>query len=196
MASAVASSLIASLEPVTLLEASRRAHRLSDEARARMAPWVEAAQARFKVARELRDRESQRVTLGLLRDTCFFALCGLEAAAAEPRALPVSAAEAWRRFESRTEPLLGAPEGLAEVRAAFSVEEPLALDRVEPRLANELRLNAESTAAWLLSHTEIRAPVQLARARLVRSALAVAGLVVAVLLLVTYGLSLGALEPR
>jgi hypothetical protein len=198
MAGVLENPLVASwLEPLALLGASRRAGKLSDEARARMRPWVEAAQARYKVARELRDAQTQSVSLGLLKDAAFLALCALEAADSAPEPGPSSAREAWQRFDARAEPPFGAPEELARVRAAFAAEgDALSLDRIAPREANELRLAAESTVAWLLSLVEIRDPRQIARARLVRCALAAVGLVLVVWGLVAYWLSLSALEPR
>ena len=197
MTEARANPLSASwLEPLALLGASRRASKLSEEARTRMKPWVEAAQARFKVARELRDAQTQSVALGLLKEAAFFALCALEAADSAPESASRSAKEAWQRFDARAEPPLGAPEQLAQVRAAFSVDDDaLSLDRVAPREANELRLAAESTVAWLLRLVEIRRPAQIARVRLVRCALAAVGLIAVVWGLVAYWLSLSALQP-
>jgi hypothetical protein len=190
--------LVASwLEPLALLGAARRASKVSEEARTRMQPWVEAAQARYKVARELRDSQTQSVALGLLKEAAFFALCALETMDSAPAPSARSAQEAWQRFDARAEPPLGAPEQLAQVRAAFCADgDALSLDRIAPREANELRLAAETTVAWLLSLVEIRKPAQIARARLVRCTLAVVGLVVVVCCLVAYWLSLGALEPR
>jgi hypothetical protein len=197
MTEAHAKPLIASwLEPIALLGASRRASKLSEAARARMKPWVEAAQARCKVARELRDLQTQSVALGLLKEAAFFALCALEAEESVAESGASSPKEAWQRFAARAEPPPGAPEQLAQVRAAFSADDDaLSLDQIAPREANELRLAAESTVAWLLRLVEIRKPAQLARARLVRCALAAVGLIVVVWGLVAYWLSLSALEP-
>jgi hypothetical protein len=184
------------LEPVVLIHASERACKVSAEARARMKPWVVAAQARFRVARELRDPETQTVALGLLKEAAFLALCGLEAAesAGEPQAR--SSNEAWQQFEARAGTPSGAPEQLALVRAAFSTDDPLSLDRVAPRRANELRLAAEASVAWLLALAEIRTQSELSRARLVRSVLGLLGAVLIGWGLIAYWLSLTALEPH
>jgi hypothetical protein len=61
---------------------------------------------------------------------------------------------------------------------------------------NQLRLAAEASVAWLLSLVEVRTLPELTRARLIRIALAVVGLVVIVWGLVAYWLSLTAIEPR
>jgi hypothetical protein len=184
------------VESVALVAAARRADNLSAEARLRMTPWVVAAQARFRVARELRDPESQIVALALLKEAAFFLLCALESADPAPELAARSPKEAWQRFEALAEQPPGAPEQLALVRAVFSSDEPLSVDRVAASEVNELRLAAETSVAWLLGLAEIRTPTELARARLIRSALAVLGLVVVVWGLVSYWLSLGTLAPR
>jgi len=184
------------LEAVLLLGAARRAATLSDEARARVKPWADAAQARFRVARELRDAATQRVALGLLRDSAFFALCALEAARSPLESAPRSAAEAWQRFDTLAEPPRHPPEQLALVRTAFEKGEPLALDLLPARAADELRLAAEAVVAWLLGSIEVRTVAELARARVVRTALALAALAIVVWGLLSYWLSLAALAPR
>jgi hypothetical protein len=190
------SAVLAWLEPVALLGASRRAARLSTEARARLQPWVVAAQSRFRVARELRDAETQTVALALLREAAFFALCALEAVESTADSPKRSPAQAWERFDALPQKPPGAPEQLGLVRAAFGTDAPLSVDLVPPSAANELRLAAEESVAWLLSLVEVRTPPELARARVIRSALALVGLVVVVWGLVAYWLSLAALEPR
>jgi hypothetical protein len=183
------------LEPIALLGASSRARGVSDEMRARMKPWVIAASARYRVARELRDLETQSVALGLLREAAFFALCGLEAT--DPATVVArSSKEAWQRFDALPSKPAGAPEQLALVRDAFGNDDALAMDLVLPSEANDLRLAAEACVAWLLTLVEVRTPAQLARARLVRSALALLGLVVIVWGIVAYCLALTAIEPR
>jgi hypothetical protein len=59
-----------------------------------------------------------------------------------------------------------------------------------------VRLAAESTVAWLLALAEIRTTSELARARLVRVALAALCFVVCAWGLVAYWLSLLELAPR
>jgi hypothetical protein len=184
------------LEPLVLREASERAQRLSDDARARMNPWVVAAQARFRVARELRDPETQAVALGLLREAAFFALCALEVSTLADEPPASSPEQAWQRFDQRAEKPPGAPEHLALVRSAFGTDDALSVDRVPQHQANELRLAAEASVAWLLSLVEIRTLPELTRVRLIRIALAVVGLVVIVWGLVAYWSSLTAIEPR
>jgi len=184
------------LEPVALRSATRHASQLSDESRARMRPWVVAARARFRVARELRDSESQRVALGLLRDAAFYALCALEASGSAEAVLPTTSREAWQHFEALANKSAGAPEELALVREAFCAEGALALDLYETARANDLRLAAELSVAWLLGLVEIRTLPELARARLLRIALAALGLVLIAWGFVAYWLSLSALEPR
>jgi hypothetical protein len=184
------------LEAVLLLGAARRAATLSDEARARTRPWAEAAQARFRVARELRDAATQRVALGLLKDAAFFALCALQAARSPLESPPRSAAEAFQCLDTLAEPPRHPPEQLAFVRTAFESGDPLALDRLSARAADELRLAAEVVVAWLLASVEVRTVRELARARVVRAALALVGFVVVVWGLISYSLSLAALAPR
>ena len=193
-ASMTATTLLESpwLEPALLVAASRRAVQLSDTARARMRPWVVASRARSSAARQLRDAETQVVALGLLREAAFFALCALELADPACQSASRSSAEAWQRFVAPE----GAPEQLALVRSTFSAADPLSVDRLEPRQANQVRLAAESTVAWLLALAEIRTPSELARARLVRVALAVLCFVVFAWGLVAYWLSLLELAPR
>lgn len=185
------------LEPTLLLAASRRAAQLSDEARARMKPWVLAARARFQVARELRDAETQTVALGLLREAAFFALSALEAAHSAADLAARSPRAAWQRFDTLVEPsaLSGAPEQLQLVRAAFGTDDALSVERLRPREANELRLAAEASVSWLLGLVEIRTAAQLARARWLRSGLALLSLVLIGWGLVAYWLSLAALAP-
>src|SRR5450432_2356470 len=128
------------LESVALVAASRRADKLSAEARVRMRPWVSAAQARFRVARELRDPESQTVALGLLKEAAFFALCALELADSEQELAARSPREAWERFEARAEDQAGAPEHWPLVSAAFGSNDPLSVDLIAVSERNELRL--------------------------------------------------------
>jgi hypothetical protein len=184
------------LEPALLVAASRRAEQLSDEARARMKPWVVAAQARFRVARELRDSDTQSVALGLLKEAAFFALCALQAADPAHETAARSPKEAWLSCPALADMAPGAPEQLALVRAAFSTDEALSIDRMAPRQANELRLAAEASVAWLLMLAEIRTPAELSHARLVRLALAVVGVVLTGWVLVAYWLSLTAIEAH
>jgi len=186
-------------EAVALRAASRRAAKLSTEARARMKPWVVGARARYRVARELRDAASQVVALGLLKEAALFALRALECASSELTSAAGSPQQAWQRFESLADEPPGAPEQLTMVRAAFSTDDALSLDLIaasQANEANELRLAAEASVAWLLSLVEIRTPAELVRARLVRSALAVLAIVAVSSCLVAYWLSLRALEPR
>lgn len=190
------SAALAWLEPALLLEASRRSARLSAEARARMTPWVVAAQSRFRVARELRDPETRTVALGLLREAAFLALCALEAVDSTVDSRARSAAQAWQRFDELPQKPPGAPEQLALVRAAFGSSDALSVDLVPPSAENELRLAAEETVAWLLGLVDVRTPPELARARLIRSALALVGLGAVLWGLVAYWLSLSALAPR
>ncbi len=187
---------LAWLEPVVLLSASSRAARLSTEARARMKPWVVAAQSRFRVARELRDPETQTVALGLLREAAFFALCALEAVDSSVDSAARSPAQAWERFDALPQKPPGAPEQLGLVRAAFGTNDALSVDLVPSSSANELRLSAEQSVAWLLSLVEVRTPPELARARLIRLALALLGLAVVLWGIVAYWLSLAALAPH
>jgi hypothetical protein len=161
-----------------------------------MKPWVDAAQARFRVARELRDAATQRVALGLLKDSAFFALCALQAARSPLESAPRSAAEAWQGFDTLADPPRHAPEQLPLVRRAFEKAEPLALDLLSAAAADELRLAAEAVVAWLLGSIEVRTVAELKRARVVRMALALVGCVVVVWGLLSYWLSLAALAPR
>jgi hypothetical protein len=183
-------------EPLLLREASQRAQQFSNDARARMAPWVVAAQVRFRVARELRDPETQAVALALLKEAAFFALCALEVSTLAEEPPASSPRQAWQRFDERAEKPPGAPEQLALVRSAFGTVDALSVDRVPQHQANELRLAAEASVAWLLTLVEIRTLPELTRARWIRIALALVGLLLIVWGLVAYWSSLTAIEPR
>lgn len=186
------------LEPVALVGAVQRATKLSDAARARMQPWIAAAQGRYRVARELRDPESRTVALALLREAAFFALSALAVQADDAGAPPRSPGLAWAGFAPQAEPEANRPSEaeLALVRAAFSAEDPLALEAVPNAEANPLRLAAEATVAWLLALAEIRTPKQLARARIVRGVLCAVVALSVVGVLIAYVLALGSIAPH
>ncbi len=186
------------LEPIALFGAMQRAGRLSDAARARMQPWAEAARARYRVARELRDVESQTVALTLLREAAFFALCALALEAEDATEPPRTAELAWQGLVPPAEIEANPPSEreLALVRAAFSARDPLALDLVPRAEVNSLRLAAESTVAWLLALAEVRSPKELTRKRVLRVVLCAVLLIVGIAGLVAYGLALGALAPH
>jgi len=183
------------LEPVLLRGASRRAQALSDAARARMKPWLRASEAHFRVALELRARESQSVALGLLQRAAFFALCALEAAeSAEPPAAG-SVKAAWERF-SALPAREGAPVLLKRVRDALGTDDLLALASLDPETATELRPAAEETVAWLLGLVEVRSSRELKRARWVRSVLLGAASIAIVWALLSYWFALSALSGQ
>jgi len=182
------------IEPVALLGARQRAARVSDAARVRMKPWVEAAHARYRVARELRDSETQIVALSLLREAAFFALVAL--ALAREEEAPKTLGAAWTGCEM---PSAGDTERAAElslVRAAFSAEDPLALDRTPAGELNALRLAAESTVAWLLALAEVRSPRELERLRLIRAVLCTLAALGILSGLIAYGCALASVSPR
>ena len=182
-------------EPFLLREATRRAQELSAAAQARMKPWVAAAQARYRVALELRDRGTQGVALGLLREAAFFALCAVQVAESQSGAPSPSAQAAWARFSALPEPA-GAPALLASVSRAFGSAEPLALDILDPADAQALRPAAEETVAWLLGLAEVRSPAQLARSRSVRTLLLLLSLLLLSWAGLNYWLALSALSAR
>jgi hypothetical protein len=184
------------LEPIALLGASRRASKLSDEARLRMKPWVVAARSRFRVARELRDPDSQIAALALLSEAAFFALRALDSVESAPESGARSPRQVWDRFDALVDQPAAAPAQFGLLRTAFGTDDALALDKLAPSQANELRLAAEVAVAWLLSLAEIRTPSELRRARVVRWVLAALGLVAVLVGLVAYWLSLSAIEPR
>ncbi len=176
MAVSLPSSLnLAPFESLLLLDASRRAAALSDQARARMRPYTLAAQARYRVALELRDVESQGAAFGLLREAALLALYAL--AAADSDALPEARAHraAWDDFMAQER--AGAPGSLAEARIVLGSDDVLAADSVAASDAPILRAKAEESVAWLLSLAEVRSPPALKRARVVRSSFFVLGLV-------------------
>ncbi|HEX3851102.1 MAG TPA: hypothetical protein VHW01_09060, partial [Polyangiaceae bacterium] len=159
------------LEPVLLRAAERRSEAISEAARARMKPFVAAALARYRVALELRDRESRGVALGLLRDSALLALSALEAVDSESLPEPRTPRAVWDRFMTRERP--GAPGTLAEARIVLGSDDVLASDSVPASDANRLRASAEEAVSWLLGLAEARSPRELSRARLVRSSLLV-----------------------
>ena len=180
------------LEPILLRKASRRARDLTDSARARMRPWVKASRARYSVALELRDRETQTVALGLLREAAFFALCAIEVG--EPAAaLPASSPKlAWERFSALPESA-EAPPVLAMARPAFATDEVLAVEALDAHQVEKLRPAAEQTVAWLLGLAEVQTPQRLTRSRRVRALLLTVGLTVIGWTLLSYWLALAAL---
>ena len=180
------------LEPILLRKAARRARVLTDSARARMSPWVKASRARYSVALELRDRETQPVALGLLREAAFFALCAIKVA--EPAAPPPASSPklAWERFNALPESAEAPPE-LAVARTAFAADEALAVEKLDANEADELRPAAEQTVAWLLALAEVPTPKRLTRMRRVRTLLLTVGLTVIGWTLLSYWLALAAL---
>jgi|KBSMisStandDraft_5_1062788.scaffolds.fasta_scaffold192333_2 hypothetical protein len=181
------------LEPILLRKASRRARVLTDSARARMSPWVKASRARYSVALELRDPDTQAVALGLLRDAAFYALCAIEVG--EPAAPPPasSAKVAWERFNQLPESAV-APPVFAVTRSAFATDEVLAVEALDANEAEKLRPAAEQTVAWLLGLAEVQTPKRLTRIRRLRTLLLGIGLTVIGWTLVSYWLALAALS--
>jgi hypothetical protein len=182
------------LEPVLLRAAEMRSAAISDAARARMKPFVAAARARYQVALELRDRESRGVAFGLLRDAALLALSALEAVDSESLPEPRAPRAVWDRFMALETP--GAPGSLAEARIVLGSDDVLAPDSVPANDADRLRASAEESVAWLLSLAEARSPRELTRARVVRSTLFVAAVVVIVWAGLSYWFALAALAPR
>ena len=180
------------LEPILLRKATRRARVLTNSARERMRPWVDAAHARYAVALELRDRDTLVVALGLLRDAAFFALCAIEVAEPAAPAPPSSPKLAWARFEQLAD-AIEAPPGLAATRAAFAAEDALAVDALAPHELELLRPAAEETVAWLLGLAEIQTPKRLKLVRRVRTLLLTIGLTVIGWTLLSYWVALVAL---
>ena len=183
------------LEPVLLLSASRRAARLPDAARARMKPFAAAARARFRVALELRDRESQGTAFSLYREAAFLALRALEMSTPEQPPEPHTPRSVWERF-SALPARPDAPASLAQVQAVLATEDVLATEAGIPADAAALRASTEQVVAWLLSLAEVRSPQELARARVLRSSAFVVSVVVVVWALLSYWFALGALAPH
>ena len=180
------------LEPILLRKASRRARVLTDSARARMRPWVKASRARYSVALELRDQDTQTVALGLLREAAFFALCAIEVG--EPAALPPATSPklAWERFNDLPESA-EAPPVFAVARTAFATDEVLAVETLDANEAKKLRPAAEQTVAWLLGLAEVQTPKRITRLRRLRTLLLAIGLTVIAWTLLSYWLALAAL---
>ncbi|HET7541344.1 MAG TPA: hypothetical protein VFK05_15815 [Polyangiaceae bacterium] len=179
------------LEPLLLRKASRRARALTNSARTRMKPWVTAARARYSVALELRDRKTQTVALGLLREAAFFALCAL--AVAESSAAPQSSPGlAWQAFDQLPE-AAEAPAAVSTIRSAFACDDALAIDALDQTVIEQLRPAAEQTVAWLLSLAEVQTPQRLTRLRRLRTLLLTVGVTVIGWTLLSYWLALAAL---
>jgi hypothetical protein len=181
------------LEPVLLLSATRRAEGTPEAARALMKPYAAAARSRYRVALELRCRDSQGVALGLLREAAFLALCALEIAGDDP--VSPSSRAAWERFSALPEPS-GAPSNLAKVQALFASDDALAAELISPNEASAVRTAAEQTVAWLIALAEVRSPRELARARVVRASAFLVGAVAVVWALLSYWLALAALSEH
>jgi hypothetical protein len=182
------------LEPVLLRAAARRAEALPEAARARMKPFVAAARARYRVALELRDRDSQGVAFGLLRDAALLALSALEAVDSESLLEPRAPRAVWDRFMLLEQP--GAPGSLAEARIVLGSDDALAPDSVPASDASRLRSSAEEGVAWLLSLAEVRSARELLRARVVRSSLLVVAAIAIVWAGLSYWLALAALSSH
>ena len=180
------------LEPILLRKATRRARVLTNSARERMRPWVDAAHARYTVALELRDRDSLVVALGLLRDAAFFALCAIEAAEPAAPAPPSSRKLAWERFDQLPD-ASDAPTALNAARAAFATDDALAVDALTPTELERLRPAAEEAVAWLLGLAVIQTPKRLKLLRRVRTLLLTIGLTVVGWTLLSYWVALVAL---
>src|SRR6187431_56522 len=180
------------LEPILLRKASRRARVTTDSARARMRPWVQASRARYSVALELRDPDTQTVALGLLRDAAFFALCAIEVG--EPAAPPPASSPkvAWERFNDLPESAV-APPVFAVTRNVFATDEVLAVEALDANEAEKLRPAAEQTVAWLLGLAEVQTPKRLTRTRRLRTLLLGIALTVISWTLISYWLALAAL---
>ena len=174
--------------------AEKRSAAVSEAARARMKPFVAGARARYQVAVELRDRESRGVALGLLRDSALLALSALEAVDSESLPEPRAPRAVWDRFMLLETP--GAPGSLAEARIVLGSDDLLAPDSVPPNDADRLRISAEGAVAWLLCLAEARSPRELRRARLLRTSLFVAAVVVIAWAGLSYWSALSALAPR
>ncbi|MEO8906313.1 MAG: hypothetical protein ABI488_27115 [Polyangiaceae bacterium] len=183
------------LEPVLLLSASRRSAQLPNAARERMKPFAAAARARFRVALELRDRESQGTAFGLLREAAFLALRALEMSTPEQPPESHTPRSVWERFNAlpaRSD----APAALAEAQEVLATDDVLETEARIPADAAALRASTEEVVAWLLSLAEVRSPQELKRARVVRSSVFVVALIVIVWALLSYWFVLGALSPR
>ncbi|HEX2673377.1 MAG TPA: hypothetical protein VHM25_20990 [Polyangiaceae bacterium] len=180
------------LEPILLRKATRRARVLTNSARERMRPWVDAAHARYAVALELRDRDTLVVALGLLRDAAFFALCAIEVAEPAAPAPPSSPRLAWERFDQLPD-ASEAPPALAATRAAFAADDALAVDALAPHELERLRPAAEEAVAWLLGLAVIQTPKRLKLLRRVRTLLLTVGLTVIGWTLLSYWVALVAL---
>jgi len=180
------------LEPILLRRASRRARVLTDSARARMRPWVRASRARYSVALELRDPDTQTVALGLLREAAFFALCAIEVG--EPAAPPPASSPklAWERFDQLPESAEAPPE-LSLARPAFASDEALAVETFDANEVEKLRPAAEQSVAWLLGLAEVNTPKRLTLMRRVRTLLLTVGLTVITWTLLSYWQALAAL---
>jgi len=182
------------LEPVLLRAAERRAEAVSEAARARMKPFVAGARARYLVALELRDRDSQGVAFGLLRDAALLALSALEAVDSESLAEPRAPRVIWDRFMALERP--GAPGSLAEARIVLGSDDLLAPDSVPANDASRLRSSAEESVAWLLSLAEVRSARELSRARVVRSSFLVVAAIAIMRAGLSYWFALAALAPH
>ncbi len=183
------------LEPVLLLAAARRAAELPEAARERMKPYAAAARARYRVALDLRDPDSQGTAFGLLREAAFLALRALEMSTPEQPPEPHSPASVWARF-SALPARPSAPASLSDVRLVLATENVLETEAVLPSDSAALRAATEEVVAWLLSLAEVRSPQELSRARALRSSVFVLSLAVLVWALLSYWSVLTELAPR
>ncbi len=157
-----------------------------------MQPFVKASRARYSVALELRDRDTQTVALGLLREAAYLALCAIEVAEPAPAPPATSPKVAWQRFDELPESA-EAPPVLAVARSAFATDEALAVDALDPNEVERLRPAAEQSVAWLLGLAEVHSPKRLKIMRRVRTLLLTIGLTVVGWTFFSYWLALAAL---
>ncbi len=180
------------LEPLTLRMAKRRALSHSVAQREQMLGFVDAAKRRLDGARQLREPRHAVAALELHRQAMLPLVAGLLAAHAasetnsnETDGDVLETAHAGSTLDDLIEKKkVRLPPGLEKARKILISPEALAADQLSLKEATATRNDAEILTDCLLAQLEIRTPGQIQRTSIIRMAVLVAALLVAVVALV------------
>ena len=166
-------------EPLLLKDAERTARGYSVPQRARILELSDAARRRENAALELREDRSTAAAVELHRQAAALMITALLVARGENGLEGVlEAPEAWARLSALLEAgvLKDPPEEVSVARPLLAESDPLAVDRLPPAAARDVRAAAEATSRWLRGCYESRTPRQLRTQRALRIGALVAGL--------------------
>lgn len=180
-------------EPLLLRDAERTANAYSVPQRKRIAELSDAAHRRESAARELREDRSTAAAVELHRQATALSITALLVARGEHGVDgALEPPEAWARLSALLDAgALPEPPGeLSVARPLLAESDALAVDRLPPAEARDVRAAAEATSRWLRGCYEARTPRQLRTQRVLR----IGALVAAIGLLLTAGVA-EALSP-